>query len=65
MNKAKAPLIALRDKEFVTHLIIVFKSKQMHYRILECVCLKQNIFKEKLLSKKTMFLKFSSDLIKA
>lgn len=37
----------------------------MQYCILECVCLKQNTFKEKLLNKKIMLYRFFSDLIKA
>lgn len=65
MDNVKALLIAHRDKEFVTYLIIVLKSKQMHYCILECVCLKQSTFKEKLLNKKMMHFKIFSDLIKA
>lgn len=65
MNKVKALLIAHRDKEFVIYLIIVLKSKQMHYYIFECMCLKQSTFKEKLLNKNIMLFKFFSNLIKA
>lgn len=58
MNKVKDLLIAHRDKEFVKYLIVVLKSKQMLYSIFECMCLKQNTFKEKLLNKKIMLFKF-------
>lgn len=47
MNKGKAQLITHRDKEFVIYLITALKTKQMHYSIFKCMCLKQSAFKEK------------------